>query len=82
MSAREQAVRLINNLSEEQISKFLEFVTSIQQSDARQQGERKSARGIAHKYADPSLIPAEEGAWEHAAVQKHEERFGEKRDNS
>ena len=32
----------------------------------------KSARGIAHKYANPELIPMEEGAFERAMAEKHE----------
>jgi len=33
---------------------------------------RKSAFGIAGKYANPSLIPEEEGAFERAMVEKYE----------
>jgi hypothetical protein len=28
------------------------------------------------------MIPGEKGAWERAAVEKYEERFGKKRDDS
>ena len=30
-----------------------------------------SAKGILKKYANPSLVAQEEGAWERAAVEKH-----------
>ncbi|MBR1552730.1 MAG: hypothetical protein IJ631_01810 [Schwartzia sp.] len=32
----------------------------------------KSARGIAKKYANPKLIPLEEGAFERAMAEKHD----------
>jgi len=43
--------------------------------------KKLKARGIARQYANLSLIEGEKGAWERAAVEKHEERFGEKSDN-
>ena len=33
--------------------------------------KRKSLRGILSKYADPTLLEQEKGAWERAAVEKH-----------
>ena len=30
------------------------------------------ARGIAHKYANPEMIPSEKGAWERAVVERYE----------
>ena len=37
----------------------------------RKQEAKKSARGILSKYANPDLIPKEEGAWERAVVEKY-----------
>lgn len=32
---------------------------------------RKSARGMLSKYADPALIPLEDGAWERTVTEKY-----------
>jgi hypothetical protein len=44
--------------------------------------KKLKARGIARQHSNPSLIEGEKGAWERAAVEKHEERFGGKCGNS
>ncbi len=35
----------------------------------------KSARGVARKYANPDLIPMEDGAFEKAMAEKHEKAY-------
>ncbi len=35
----------------------------------------RSARGVAKKYANPNLIPQEEGAFERAMAEKHEKHY-------
>lgn len=44
-----------------------------------QRTDKTSAFGIASKYANPDLIPLEEGAWAEAAADKHAKDLENKR---
>lgn len=41
----------------------------------KQAKKKLTSKGLLHEYANPELIPLEEGAWERAAVEKHEKNI-------
>ena len=69
MNTREQLMERISSLTEEQI-KFLFEITDDMLSADKSSGERHSARGILHEYANPDLREFEETAWAEAAAEE------------
>lgn len=69
MSTLEKAIVLLQTMPEQ----TLEAVYAMIQSMAAQPAHspQNTAFGIAHKYADPSLIEKERGDFENAMVEKH-----------
>ncbi|MCM1168043.1 MAG: hypothetical protein NC401_18830 [Ruminococcus sp.] len=68
MSTKERLYTLIEELDERQMLEIIGFITS------RKKKGRSAASvvGILSEYANPDLVPLEKGAWERAAIQKHE----------
>lgn len=72
MSTLEKAVNLLYELPEQALETVYTFMQFVQVSQSNSDLSEKTAFGIAHKYANPSLIEKEEGAFGNAAVQKHD----------
>lgn len=72
MSTLEKAVNLLYELPEQALETVYTFMQFVQVNQSSSTQPTNTAFGIAHKYANPSLIEKEEGAFENAAVQKHD----------
>ena len=78
MSTLERTINLLENLSNDEIETVYAFVRFIGSSDYKTLSKPttpkketiQSMLGIAHEYADPSLIEQEEGAFERAVAKK------------
>lgn len=86
MSTREWAYSMIDELPDEEFHALMVIVQSMRKHSEEAAGRStkpKSARGILHQYANPSLIPLEEGIWEQAAAEKYLSQMEEsRRENS
>lgn len=82
MSTREWAYSMIDELPDEEFHALMVIVQSMRkhsEEPADRFTKSQSARGILHQYANPSLIPLEEGVWEQAAVEKYLTKMEESR---
>lgn len=73
MSTLEKAMELLQTIPEnklETVYTFLQFV-KFQDETAEIKRSSNSAFGIAHEYANPSLIPLEKEAFANAMAEKH-----------
>ena len=76
MSTLEKAMDLLQTIPEnklESVYTFLQFI-KFQEAGQKTPGYRDgktSAFGIAHKYANPDLIPLEKEAFANAMAEKH-----------
>ena len=62
MSTREQIVGMLDDLSEEQLKAVAVILSGM---SVHSKGKNAAeVKGILHRFANPDLIPAEEGAWE------------------
>ena len=69
MSTLEKTMELLQELPENELETVYTFVQSIKLHVDKK--ERTSAFGIAHKYANPDLIPLEKEAFANAMAEKH-----------
>ena len=73
MSTLEKTIELLQTIPENKLDTiytFLQFVKS-QEDSKEEQSQSTSAFGIAHKYANPDLIPLEKEAFANALAEKH-----------
>ncbi len=68
MSTREMLYSVIDGLSEEQCQGLLMLLSGYNKKNT----EPETVCGALSKYADPKLIPMEEGAWERTVTEKYE----------
>ncbi len=68
MSTKELLYTMIEDLDERQMLEIIGFINSRKKKGR----SAASVAGILSKYANPDLVPLEEGAWERAAIKKHE----------
>lgn len=76
MSTLEKAMELLQQMPEQKIEAIYTYICFVNsQMDTEETvPHKKSAKsivGIAHKYANPDLIPLEEGAFANAMAEKH-----------
>ena len=76
MSTLEKAMDLLQTVPEselETVYAFLQFIKFRENSIPQNKGksQKSSAFGIAHKYANPELIPLEKEAFANAMAEKH-----------
>lgn len=72
MSTLEKAIDLLHKMPETNLEMVYSFMKFLQtQPSEIGKSERASAFGIAHRYADPSLIASEKGAFENEMAKKH-----------
>ena len=79
MSTLEKTIGLLETMPENKIETVYAFVRFINSDTPEPSSEPADARmetirsmiGIAHEYADPTLIEQEEGAFERAMVEKY-----------
>lgn len=70
MSTLEKTIDILNHFTEQDIEVVYQLVQLID-SKSKVSEENVSAFGIAHKYANSSLIEKEKGAFKDAACKKH-----------
>lgn len=73
MSTLEKTMELLQTIPENKLDTvytFLQFI-KFQDEPALDTAKNTSAFGIAHKYANPSLIPLEKEAFANAMAEKH-----------
>lgn len=61
MSTKEQLYTMIDSMTEQQMQELIRFLDGHNKKCGNASGDVK---GILSAYADPSLVPQEEGAWE------------------
>lgn len=66
-----QAIRPLEDFSAVENQRVIITIMDEFVETTRKQEAKKSARGILSKYANPDLIPKEEGTWERAVVEKY-----------
>lgn len=74
MSTLEKTINLLQTIPEnklETVYTFLQFI-KFQEITAESKEGKSSAFGIAHKYANSTLIPLEKEAFADAMAEKHE----------
>ena len=69
MSAREQVITMLDDLTEEQLELLITFLNSMESKATKQKKSAASLYGIFHDVADPVLAASEGEAWTHAAVE-------------
>ena len=76
MSTLEKAMELLQKMPEQKIEAIYTYICFVNsQMDAEEispkKKDAKSIVGIAHKYANPDLIPLEKEAFANAMAEKH-----------
>lgn len=77
MSTLEKAIDLLQTMPEKEIEtvytflQFIKYRENEQQKRSENKSNNISAFGIAHKYANPELIPFEKEAFANAMAEKH-----------
>ena len=73
MSTLEKTIELLQTIPESKLDTVYTFLQFIKFQDELKEEKAKStsAFGIAHKYANPSLIPLEKEAFANAMADKH-----------
>lgn len=76
MSTLEKAVELLQTMPEQKVEAIYTYICFVnsQISEEESTSKKKSAKsivGIAHKYANPDLIPLEKEAFADAMAEKH-----------
>ena len=73
MSTRETANYIFERLNEEQLKGFIAMFGQFYLMGNEQPERRKASevKGILHQYANPELIPLEEGAWERNIAERY-----------
>lgn len=74
MGTRERVYKLIDTLDEEKLKALLLLFDNNNDNniEIKSDNQVEELMGIFSDYANPELIPLEEGAWERAVVEKHE----------
>lgn len=74
MNTKEIAFNIFENLSQDELEAFVVlFGKGFTKTE-----KKKSARGVWNSFANPDLIPLEDGAWKKAV----EERYGAENENT
>lgn len=72
MSTLEKAIGLLRQMPEPMVEAVYGFMQSMSDhQETNTAASENAAFGIAHKYANPSLIEKETGAFERAMVEKY-----------
>lgn len=62
MSTRERVVGMLDGLTEEQLEAIAVILSGMTVQSPRKKASE--VKGILHRFANPDLIPSEDGAWE------------------
>lgn len=77
MSTLEKTMELLRTMPESQLDTVYTFLQFIKFKESQRESQQKinsgntSAFGIAHKHANPDLIPLEKEAFANAMAEKH-----------
>lgn len=73
MSTLEKAIQLLQTIPENELDTVYTFLQFVKQNSPQpdESNGKTTAFGIAHKYANPELIPLEKEAFANAMAKKH-----------
>ncbi len=73
MSTLEKAMQLLQTIPENELDTVYTFLQFVKQKSPQtnEPSGKTAAFGIAHKYANPELIPLEKEAFANAMAEKH-----------
>lgn len=70
MSTKEMVIGMLDGLTEEQLDAIAVILSGISRSTPSKKAS--DVKGALHKYANPAMIPLEEGAWERDIAERAE----------